>query len=67
MSDQESVDPTRLTAEQLAKLLSAAYGKKIDPDRIQADVEGGAPVNSDKTINLAHYTAWQLKEISRGN
>ena len=67
MSENPSVDPTRLSAEQLAKLLSAAYGKQIDSEKIQSDVDNGAPVNSDRTINLAHYTAWQIKEMGRGN
>lgn len=67
MSENPSVDPTRLSAEQLAKLLSAAYGKQIDSEKIKLDVDNGAPVNSDRTINLAHYTAWQIKEMGRGN
>ncbi len=67
MSDNQSVDPTRLSAEQLAKLLSAACGKQIDSATIESDVDSGAPVNSDRTINLARYTAWQIKEMGRGN
>ena len=67
MSENQSVDPTQLSAEQLAKLLSAAYGKQIDAATIESDVDSGAPVNSDRTINLAHYTAWQIKEMGRGN
>lgn len=67
MSENQSVDPTRLSAEQLAKLLSAAYGKQIDSEKIKSDIDNGAPVNSDRTINLAHYTAWQIKEMGRGN
>jgi hypothetical protein len=60
------VDPTRLTVEQAAKLLSAAYRERIDVDKIRIDLQEGAPVNSDGTINLVHYSAWQVKELGRG-
>ncbi len=60
------VDPTRLTLEQAAKLLSAAYRERIDIEKIQLDLQEGAPVNVDGTINLVHYSAWQAKEMGRG-
>ena len=59
------VDPTRLSVEQAAKLLSAAYRERIEPDKIRLDLQNGAPVNVDGTINLAHYSAWQAKEMGR--
>jgi hypothetical protein len=60
------VDPTRLPVEQAAKLLSAAYRERIDPEKIRSDLQNGAPVNGDGTINLVHYSAWQAKEMGRG-
>jgi hypothetical protein len=60
------VDPTRLSVEQAAKLLSAAYRERIEPAKIRLDVQNGAPVNVDGTINLVHYSAWQAKEMGRG-
>jgi len=60
------IDPTRLSVEQAAKLLSVAYRERIEPDKIQLDVQNGAPVNADGTINLVHYSAWQAKEMGRG-
>ena len=67
MSDGNQVDPTRLTIEQAAKLLSAAYRERIDVEKIQADVDEGAPTNADGTINLVHYAAWQSKDLGRDN
>ncbi len=67
MSDGNQVDPTRLTMQQAAKLLSAAYRERIEVERIQADVDEGAPTNADGTINLVHYAAWQAKELGRDN
>jgi hypothetical protein len=60
------VDPTRLSVEQAAKLLSAAYRERIEPEKIRLDIQSGAPVNADGTINLVHYTSWQAKEMGRG-
>ena len=60
------VDPTRLPIEQAAKLLSAAYRERIDALKIQEDIDSGAPTNSDGTINLVNYAAWQSEEMGRG-
>ena len=60
------VDPTKLTVEQAAKLLSAAYRERIDLEKIRSDLQDGAPANVDGTINLVHYSAWQAKEMGRG-
>lgn len=66
MAEQEgSIDPTRLSVEQAAKLLSAAYRERIDPEKIRLDLLSGAPTNTDGTINLVHYSAWQTKEMGR--
>ena len=61
------VDPTRLSIEQAAKLLSAAYRERIDALRIQEDIDSGAPTNSDGTINLVNYAAWQAEEMGRAD
>ena len=64
--EKQPVDPTRLSIEQAAKLLSAAYRERIDAEKIRKDLQDGAPVNVDGTINLVHYGAWQAKEMGRG-
>jgi hypothetical protein len=61
------VDPTRLSVEQAAKLLSAAYRERIDAEKIRKDLENGLPVNGDGTINLVSYAAWLAKEMGRGD
>ncbi len=62
----EPVDPARLTIAQTAKVLSAAFRERIPAEQIAADIGAGAPTNSDGTINLVNYTAWQAKEMGRG-
>lgn len=59
------VDPARLSIEQAAKLLSAAYRERIDAVKIQEDIDSGAPTNPDGTLNLVNYAAWQSEEMGR--
>ena len=61
------LDPTRLSVEQAAKLLSAAAKVRVPAEQIAADVDAGAPRNPDGTINLVSYAAWLLKEMGRGD
>ncbi|MFN9880868.1 MAG: hypothetical protein ACK557_20565 [Planctomycetota bacterium] len=68
MSGQnQPVDPNRLTPEQAAKLLSAAAKIRIPLEQIAEDIEAGAPLNADGTLNLVHYAAWIVKELGRGD
>ena len=68
MSEGNSqVDPTRLSIEQAAKLLSAAYRERIDAVKIQDDIDSGAPTNPDGTLNLVNYAAWQSEEMGRAD
>lgn len=50
--------PTALTVAQMAKVLSAAGGRRVTEEMIRADIDAGAPVNADGTLNLVHYAAW---------
>lgn len=61
-----AVNPSALTVAEVAKLLSAAGGKKVTPEQVQADLEAGAPVGPGGTLNLVHYTAWLLREVQTG-
>jgi hypothetical protein len=67
MSEEDrKIDPSKLSIEQMAKLLSAAYRERIEASTLQADINEGAPTNADGTINLVNYTAWQAREMGRG-
>ena len=56
--------PTALPIADAAKLLTAAAGQRVRPEQIEADLEAGAPTNADGTINLVHYAAWLVREMS---
>lgn len=69
MPDNASIPPsgmkvTALSLYDLAKLLSKSAGRVISPEMLRRDVDAGAPVNSDGTLNLVHYAAWLVKEIA---
>ena len=57
---------TALSIDQLATVLSNAGGRKITEEMIRSDIEAGAPSNPDGTVNLIHYTAWLVSEVSDG-
>ena len=67
MAKNESVDPASMTVEQAAKILSAAFRERIEIENIRTDIDEGAPTNDDGTMNLINYTAWQLREVGRGD
>lgn len=60
---QGSVNPLSLTLEEVARLLSAAGGRRVTPEQVQADLDAGAPVGPDRKINLVHYVAWLVREV----
>lgn len=51
-------DPRAMTIQQLAEFLTQSGGRKIAASALAADVEAGAPVNGDGTVNLLKYAAW---------
>lgn len=63
-STKPTLNPTALPVADAARLLSAAGGHPVTPEQIQADIDAGAPTNGDGTINLVHYCAWLVKEMS---
>ena len=63
----EKLQPTSLTVVHTSRLLSAAGGEPVTEEMIRKDIEAGAPVNPDGTINLIHYAAWSVKERIRAD
>ncbi len=63
MQSPLQVNPTSLSVEDISRLLSAAGGRRITPEQIQADIGAGAPVGRDGRVNLVHYAAWLVREV----
>ena len=64
-SPVEPLTPTALTPEALARLLSAAGGKAVTSDMIQAATDAGAPVGLGGRINLVEFMAWLERELAQ--
>ena len=60
-----SINPAAISPRDLATLLSRIGIGRIDVEMIEADVEDGAPTNSDGTLNLVHYCGWLVGEMGR--
>ena len=58
----QPVNPAALSVEEMARLVSAAGGRKVTPEQVQADLDAGAPVGAGGKINLIHYAAWLTRE-----
>jgi len=58
--ERELLNPTRLSLEEAARVLG------LDRGVLEADVEAGAPVNPDGTINLVQYAAWLNRLLRDG-
>jgi hypothetical protein len=50
-----------LTVEQTARVLTASGWKPVTVEMVQADIDEGAPVNADGTINIVNYACWLLR------
>jgi hypothetical protein len=62
-----TLNPTALSLQDVAMLLSRMGGQPISEEMIRVDLAEGAPTNVDGTINLVHYAAWLVKEMSGAN
>jgi hypothetical protein len=60
------LNPTALSVEEAALVLTRAGGQTVTEAMIQEDIAEGAPTNADGTLNLVHFAAWLVKEITAG-
>ena len=58
---------TALSVPDAAKVLSKAGGRVVTEAMLREDLEAGAPVNPDGTINLLHYAAWLVRELAHAD
>ena len=62
-----ALNPQSLRLADMARILSASGPRPVTVEMLQADIDDGAPVNSDGTVNLVHYAAYLVKEMSGGD
>jgi len=61
------LDPTALSPEDLAKLLSASAKRLITTEQVMEIAEEGNLLSTDGLINLIQYTAYLIGEQSRAD
>jgi hypothetical protein len=60
-------NPQSLRLEDVSRILTALGRKPLTVEMIQKDIDAGAPVNANGTMNLVHYMAWLARMIADGN
>ena len=55
---------TALPPVKVSDVLRQAGARHVSPEAIQADIDAGAPVNADGTVNLIEYAAWLVREAA---
>ncbi len=61
-----AVNPAALSVEQAARVLTAVGGRSTTAETIRRHIDRGAPTGVDGHINLMHYMAWLIREMSIG-
>jgi len=58
---------TALAPAKVAEILRRSGARHATPEAVQADIEAGAPVNGDGTVNLIEYAAWLVARMADGD
>ena len=60
-------NPRALTKEEVVTVLRHSGSRTISMESLEADIESGAPVNEDGTVDIIAYAAWILKGNGNGD
>jgi len=60
------LNPAAMPVADAARVLTRLGGKPVTDAMIRADIDEGAPVNADGSVNFVQYAAWLVKEMSAG-
>jgi hypothetical protein len=66
MKDNE-LKLTALPIKKLAEILNKSGSREVSETKIRADIESGAPVANNGTVNLIEYTAWLVANHGGGH
>jgi len=61
------LNPAAISVGDAARVLTRVGSSPVTEAMLRADLDAGAPVSADGSINLVHYTAWLVKEAARGD
>jgi len=60
-------DPQAIGIRDAVALFAESSERPITEAMIREDLEAGAPVNRNGTLNLIHYTAWLVRWRAHGD
>ena len=60
------LNPAAMPVADAVRVLTRLGGKPVTEAMLRADIDAGAPTNADGSVNLVHYAAWLVKEMSVG-
>jgi len=66
MEKRENLSLTALSVPDVVRLLVKSGARNISEEKVRSDIEAGAPLNADGTINVVHYAAWLAREVTHG-
>ena len=64
---EETPKITAITPKKLAEILRKSGSREVSDETLAADIEAGAPVAENGTMNMIEYAAWLVKESGRGD
>jgi predicted glycosyltransferase len=62
--NSQQLNPAALTAAEAARLLTAAGGRPVGVEVVQAAIDAGAPLLADGRLNLVELMAWLEKDLA---
>lgn len=62
--DRQTLRITALPVADLARVLAAAYGRRVSEQQVRDVVEAGGLQRPDGTVNLLEYVAFLAREVS---
>jgi len=60
-------NPMALPKSALVRALQVAGSRTISLEQVEADIQAGAPMNDDGSMNILAYAAWILKGNLNGD
>ena len=64
---EETPKITAISPKKLAEILRKSGSREVSDETIAADIEAGAPMAEDGTINMIEYAAWLVREMGYGD
>ena len=62
-----SANPRALPKESVVMALKSCGSRTISLEQLEKDIEAGAPMNDNGTIDIIAYGAWLVKGVLNGD